>query len=187
MAALFTADAWDALRQDVVLYLPRLVSAVLVLLAFWAVAWGLARVIRRLAARGEADPGVIKFVVQIVQVAVWTFAIVTALGTLGVDVAALVGGLGLTGFALGFALKDIISNVLAGMLLLIYRPFRRGERIKVSGWEGIVADIDLRYTTRDTTAGRVLIPNANLFTTPVELLDRGQAEKTEKTPQETTV
>jgi small-conductance mechanosensitive channel len=183
MAALFTSDAWDALRRNVVLYLPRLLSAVLVLIAFAVACWVLVRVIRRVAAHGDADPGVIEFVVRIVRIAVWTFAVITALGTLGVNVAALVGGLGLTGFALGFALKDIISNLLSGVLLLIYRPFRRGERIKVSGWEGVVADIDLRYTTLDTTGGRVLIPNANLFTTPVELIDQG---RTATAPRETT-
>ena len=58
--------------------------------------------------------------------------LVTALGTLGVDVSALVAGLGLTGFALGFAVKDTISNILAGVLLLVYRPFSKKDYVEDS-------------------------------------------------------
>ena len=57
---------------------------------------------------------------------------ISALGTLGIDVTAMVAGLGLTGFALGFALKDVLSNAVAGVLILFYRPFALGDRIVVS-------------------------------------------------------
>ena len=51
-------------------------------------------------------------------------------GTVGVDVSALVAGLGLAGFAIGFALRDAVSNTLAGVLVLMYQPFRVGDDIK---------------------------------------------------------
>jgi small-conductance mechanosensitive channel len=95
------------------------------------------------------------------------FGFVTALGTLGINVSALVAGLGLTGFALGFALKDTISNLLSGVLILLYRPFVMGNRIKISGYEGIVISIDLRYTELDAEGNKVLIPNSKLFTDPI--------------------
>jgi Mechanosensitive ion channel len=86
------------------------------------------------------------------------------LGTVGINVSALVAGLGLTGFALGFALKDALSNMLAGVLILSYRPFRHGQRIEVSGYQGTFANIDFRYTTLQTEEKTILLPNANLFT-----------------------
>jgi small-conductance mechanosensitive channel len=86
-------------------------------------------------------------------------------------VSALVAGLGLTGFALGFALKDTISNLLSGVLILLYRPFKIGNRIKISGYEGIVVSIDLRYTELDAEGYKILIPNSKLFTDPITVLD----------------
>ena len=90
--------------------------------------------------------------------------LVTALSNLGVDVSALVTGLGLTGFALGVALKDVISNVLAGVLILIYKPFVKADYIKVKGHEGQVVSTDLRYTVLQDVAGaKIYIPNSMLF------------------------
>ena len=86
------------------------------------------------------------------------------MGTLGVNIGAMVAGLGLTGFALGLALRDILSNVVSGVLVLLYRPFKRDDRITVSGFEGTVVSVDLRYTILKTENGKVLIPNATLFT-----------------------
>ena len=97
---------------------------------------------------------------------------ITALGTLGINVTALVAGLGLTGFALGFALKDTISNMLSGILILLYRPFRIGNTIKISGFEGEVVVIDLRYTELSSEGSKILIPNSKLFTDPITVLQK---------------
>lgn len=93
-------------------------------------------------------------------------AALVALSAWRVNVGALVAGLGLTGFALGFALKDVLSNLLAGVLILLYRPFQRGHRVSVTGFEGIVAEINLRYTTLDSGGKKILIPNSLLLNTP---------------------
>lgn len=98
------------------------------------------------------------------------FAFVTALGTLGINVSAIVAGLGLTGFALGFALKDTVSNLLSGVLILLYQPFKIGSAIKVSGYEGDVVSIDLRYTELNSEGNRILIPNSKLFTDPITVI-----------------
>jgi len=90
-------------------------------------------------------------------------------------VGALVAGLGLTGFAVGFAVKDIISNVLAGMLILVYEPFRRGDRINVAGMEGTVTAIDFRYTTLEAEGRRILVPNGNLFVKEIVVVGMGTA------------
>ena len=79
----------------------------------------------------------------------------------------LVAGLGLTGFALGFAFRDVLSNLLPGILLLLFRPFGIGDHISVSGLEGEVNNIELRYTILKQPGKIVLIPNSNLFTNPI--------------------
>lgn len=93
----------------------------------------------------------------------------TALGTMGVDVKAMLTGLGLTGFAVGFAIKDVLSNWLAGLLTLVYEPFHRGDYLTITnppgGLEGEVVSIDFRYTILKRKDGKlVLVPNSNLLT-----------------------
>jgi small-conductance mechanosensitive channel len=89
---------------------------------------------------------------------------VAALATLGVDVTAMVAGLGLTGFAVGFALKDAVSNLVSGLLIVMYSPFDIGDTIEVSGITGSVENIDLRYVTVKTDTDSVLVPNGAFLT-----------------------
>ena len=77
--------------------------------------------------------------------------------------------LGLTGFAVGFALKDSISNLLSGVLILIHRPFSVGDTIKVKTFEGLVSAIDLRYTQLERDGEKILVPNSLLFTNPISI------------------
>jgi small-conductance mechanosensitive channel len=92
------------------------------------------------------------------------FGVITALGTMGVNVSAMVAGLGLTGLALGLALKEVVSNAVAGVLILIYKPFKRGDVVAVLTFKGRTSEINLRYTTLDTPEGRVFVPNMLLLT-----------------------
>lgn len=151
-------------------WLPRLALALVIAAAFWLLARLAERALARVTGLARLNPLVAALLARGARLLLLGFGVVTALGTLGVNIAALVAGLGLTGFALGFALKDSISNVLAGVLLLIYRPFGINDRISVTNQEGTVVAIDLRYTTLEAEARRILIPNSVLFTTPIIVL-----------------
>ncbi len=155
--------AWQALLHDTLLFLPRLVIGLITLLVLWLIGAGLQRVITRTAA-SRLDPGLTYFLSRTVKLSFVVFGAVTALGTLGVNITALVTGLGLTGFAVGFALKDIISNALSGILILVYKPFRHGDLITVSEQTGTVTEVNLRYTVLDSEDKTVFVPNSNLFT-----------------------
>jgi small-conductance mechanosensitive channel len=95
------------------------------------------------------------------------FGAVCALGTAGFNVTALIAGLGLTGFALGFALKDALANAVAGVMILLHRPFVTGDHIAVAGFEGRVAGTDLHHTTLEAEGKRHLVPNATVLNSPV--------------------
>lgn len=145
--------------------LPRFGGAVLLFLTFWLTGKLTRRVVFGLVRDTAPErQAVMHLVGQGANVTLVLIGAVSALGTLGVNVGAMVAGLGLTGFALGLALRDILSNVISGMLVLLYRPFKRDDRITVAGFEGTVVSVDLRYTILKTETGRVLIPNATLFT-----------------------
>ena len=94
------------------------------------------------------------------------------LNYLGVNLSAIVAGLGLTSFAIGFALKDVLANVLSGVLLLVYNPFKFGDYVKVAGRSGYLKMIDLRYTTLEKDGRRYLIPNSLLFKETFEVTDK---------------
>lgn len=104
------------------------------------------------------------------------FGTVTAFGTMGVNVGALVAGLGLTGFALRFAMKDVLSNLVSGVLILVYRVFVLNNRITVSGLEGVVTEIDLRYMRLDSGTQTYLIPNLMLITNTIGLIPTTDAQ-----------
>ncbi|WP_229755789.1 mechanosensitive ion channel family protein, partial [Deinococcus soli (ex Cha et al. 2016)] len=82
--------------------------------------------------------------------------------------ASLFGALGVRGVAIGFAFKDIFQNLLAGLLILITRPFRIGDQIVSGEHEGTVEDIQVRATLLHTYDNRrVVIPNSELYTNRV--------------------
>lgn len=164
----------QTLIEQANLWAPRVVGGIVVILAFFIAAKITKRIIIKNAKRLKIDSNLTLLLARASSIALIIFGIITALGTLGVDISALVTGLGLTGFAIGFALKDTISNFLSGILILLYRPFEVGHRIKISGYEGIVISIDLRYTELDSDGNKILIPNSKLFTDPITVL-RGQA------------
>ena len=168
----FNEQVWRNVTSAALLYVPKIVAAVGLLVAFWLIAAGLDRLVRRLGAARLVQNDALSIITRAIKISLLLVGVVTALGTLGVNVAAMVTGLGLTGFAVGFALKDIISNMLAGVLILVYQPFHRTDRISIFNnilLEGEVVHIDLRYTTLELPDRRILIPNSFLFTNSITI------------------
>jgi small conductance mechanosensitive channel len=176
-------SVWRTVAARALLYVPQAMTAALILLVFWFVAIGVERLIRRLGEARNVQGDALFVIARSAKLTLRTVGLMTALGTLGVDVTTLVTGLGLTGFAVGFALKDTISNLLAGMLILVYKPFQRRDYISIVVGntvilEGTVDHIDLRYTTLERPDRRILIPNANLLTNAITIHRAGApAEK----------
>lgn len=156
--------------DEATLWVPKVVGVAVIIVVFFILSKIIKRIITSAAERLRFDRDLASLLARTSSITLTIFGLVTALGTLGINVSALVAGLGLTGFALGFALKDSISNLLSGILILLYRPFRIGNRIKVSSYQGKVISVDLRYTQLDSEGDRVLIPNSKLFTDPVVVL-----------------
>ncbi|MEJ2130781.1 MAG: mechanosensitive ion channel [Gammaproteobacteria bacterium] len=149
---------------------PKLVLAAVVFALFWFAAQFARRGIRLAARSAELHEHLGLLLARGARIILLLLGLISALGTLGIDVSAVVAGLGLTGFALGFALRDVISNVLAGVLILLYRPFEIGSRIRVGSSEGRVTEIDLRYTHLESDEHVFLVPNGKLFTESITLM-----------------
>lgn len=104
------------------------------------------------------------FFVRTLTVSVYFLAALAALDTAGVQVRTFIAGLGITGIILGFGLRDTLSNFAAGLLLLIYRPFRAGELIEVEGSKGVVEELTIVNMQMTTIDGiRVIMPNSKVW------------------------
>ncbi len=98
------------------------------------------------------------------------FFIACVLAFPGLSLGNVVGALGLSTVAIGFAFQDIFKNFLAGILILLQEPFSIDDEIVIDGNEGFVEQIDVRTTTIRTYQGeKILIPNSNLFTNSVQV------------------
>ncbi len=100
---------------------------------------------------------------------IWAIGIMMALRNVGVDVGALIAGLGIGGLAFALAAQDTIKNIFGGITIFTDRPFRIGERVKVDGFDGIIEDIGIRSTRLRTLEKRlVTIPNYKIVEASIE-------------------
>ena len=160
--------AFARLLESVITIIPRVFAAALVILLFGGIAVFVRWLIRVTFHRAFSDLTIENLVKQLAYYTIWALGIVVAAAALGFDPQTVVTGLGLTSLALGFALKDIISNFISGILLLALRPFKIGDQIVVGETEGSVERIELRATQIKTYDGRTaLVPNADVFTSRV--------------------
>jgi small-conductance mechanosensitive channel len=161
------ASAWDTFRG----YLPtthdlfKVGAAVVILVAFYV----LARLVRMATGnelrRVKADPQVALLVNRIVFLAALVIGVVAAFTELFGSPALVFGGFGFLALALSLAFQDILKNFIAGLFLLLERPFRLGDEITVDNRTGMVENIQMRATTLRTNEGeQVLIPNALVYT-----------------------
>ena len=139
---------------------PSLVLAIGIFTLFWVSGTILKTIVQRKMAEKSPHANIAKVLAGIVKNIMLIVGLITALGTLGVNISAIVAGLGLTGFAFGFAFKDMLSNFISGTLIFIYEPFKLGDTIEVEGKTGKVIDINLRYVTIEAEDQKVLVPNS---------------------------
>ncbi len=160
--------AFSRLGESAITVVPGALAAILVICLFWAIASAVRVVMRAIFRRIVDDLTVENLIKQVAYYAVWFVGIFVAADALGFEPQSVVTGLGLTSLALGFALKDILSNFVSGLLILFMRPFELGDQISIGDTEGSVERIDLRATQIRTYDGRVaLVPNADLFTSRI--------------------
>ncbi len=159
----------EGFSQLVTNQLPKIAGGLSIILLFWVFAVILRTIIARLLSSIGGAMHIRKLISSTVYYTILIIGLLTGLNTMGVQMAPIIASLGLGGFALGFALKDVISNFLSGVLILIYRPFKEGDYLLVSGCEGKVAEINMRYTILSGENTTYMIPNAALFTNPLQL------------------
>ena len=142
---------------------PNAVSALVVLVIGVFVSRAIARAIERGIARVEIEPPLRLLLLRIVRLAVMAIFVIMALQNLGVELLPLIAGLGVAGAGIAVALQGVLGNAVAGLTIIITRPFRVGEYIDIHNEEGRVEAITL-FSTKLSHPDRsiVIIPNRKI-------------------------
>jgi len=163
-AAMLTGDALSAINVLLVNEGLSIVAGVLILVVGWILATWAKRLIARGLSRVPIDPTLKPLIASLGRYVILIFTVVLVLGQFGVQTTSLIALLGAAGLAVGLALQGTLSNVAAGVMLLVLRPFRVGHAIQAGGQSGTVREIGL-FTTILTTPELVFvsIPNSAVW------------------------
>ncbi|MDF1856151.1 mechanosensitive ion channel domain-containing protein [Pseudooceanicola sp.] len=172
MLDLLNREIWNGHSLNDLVTLDFLVSivgsvlsaAAILFLGYILAGWANRR-IKALARRHAAfDDTLFAFLGSLVRYAIIGFACLFVLNTFGVQTTSVVAIIGAAGLAIGLALQGTLSNVAAGMMLILFRPFKTGDFVEVGGQMGSVRDITLNFTELASTGNvQIIIPNASVW------------------------
>ena len=150
------------LTHDGVEFATRAAVALVMLLVGWLVIRIISAAVRRTLTRGrKANSLFTTFIASVVTKVCWAILLIMVLGRLGIDIAPLVAGLGVTGFIVGFAFQESLGSLAAGIMLALNKPFKVGDFVTVAGFEGTVKALDMMAVTLATGDNRrVTIPES---------------------------
>lgn len=175
------ANATSVVVALVTTYGFRVVGAVVLLVGGWWTARFLYFAIVRLCERSaRLDRTITYFLANAARYSILVFTFTAVLSTFGIATTSFVAVLGALGIAIGLALQGTLSNLAAGIMLVLFRPFRIGDRIETHGVIGRTREINLFYSELDTDDNvRVIVPNGKLWGEIVKIPSRNDVERVE--------
>ncbi|CAM3349909.1 Small-conductance mechanosensitive channel [Klebsiella spallanzanii] len=159
------AGSWLVRNQELLLsYAVNIVAAIAIIIVGLIVARIVSNTVNRLMRARHIDATVADFLSALVRYAVIAFTLIAALGRVGVQTASVIAVLGAAGLAVGLALQGSLSNLAAGVLLVVFRPFRAGEYVDLGGIAGTVLNVQIFSTTLRSADGKiVVVPNGKII------------------------
>lgn len=159
------AGSWLVRNQELLVhYAVNVVAAIFILIVGLIVARILSGAVSRVMKLRGIDLTVSDFLAAMVRYAVIAFTLVAVLGRIGVQTTSVIAVIGAAGLAVGLALQGSLSNFAAGVLLVIFRPFRAGEYVDLGGVAGTVTQVQIFSTTLRTVDDKVIVvPNGKII------------------------
>lgn len=159
------AGSWLVRNQALLLsYAVNVVAAIAIVIVGMIVARVVSNGVNRVMRARQIDATVADFLSAMLRYAIIAFTLIAALGRVGVQTASVIAVLGAAGLAVGLALQGSLSNLAAGVLLVMFRPFRAGEYVDLGGVAGSVLNVQIFSTTMRTVDGKiVVIPNGKII------------------------
>ena len=175
------AGSWLVRNQELLLsYAVNIVAAIAILIVGMIVARIVSGTVNRLMLARKIDATVADFLSALVRYAIIAFTLIAALGRVGVQTASVIAVLGAAGLAVGLALQGSLSNLAAGVLLVMFRPFRAGEYVDLGGVAGTVLSVQIFSTTMRTVDGKIIvIPNGKIIAGNIINFSREPARRNE--------
>jgi small conductance mechanosensitive channel len=141
----------------------KVIAALAIFIVGRWVAKGIRRFIRKMMTHSKVDPTLISFVANLAYVALLAFVVIAALNQLGIQTASFIAILGAAGLAVGLALQGSLSNFAAGVLMIVFRPFKVGDFIEGAGVAGTVEEIQIFTTLLITPDNKtIIVPNSKI-------------------------
>jgi small conductance mechanosensitive channel len=142
----------------------NLLAAVVIFYVGRAIARMLTKGVRRLMNSQSVDPILVSFVTSLVQWGLMAFVIIAAITKLGVQTASLVALIGAAGLAVGLAMQGSLANFAAGVLIVLFRPYRVGDWVEAAGVSGSVLQVQVLTTILQTPDNKqIIIPNGQIM------------------------
>ena len=159
------AGSWLVRNQELLLsYAVNIVAAIAIVIVGMIVARLVSNTVNRLMVARHIDATVADFLSALVRYGIIAFTLIAALGRVGVQTASVIAVLGAAGLAVGLALQGSLSNLAAGVLLVMFRPFRAGEYVDLGGVAGTVLNVQIFSTTMRTVDGKIVVlPNGKII------------------------
>lgn len=159
------AGSWLVANQALLLsYAVNIVAALAIIIVGLIIARMISNAVNRLMISRKIDATVADFLSALVRYGIIAFTLIAALGRVGVQTASGIAVLGAAGLAVGLALQGSLSNLAAGVLLVMFRPFRAGEYVDLGGVAGTVLSVQIFSTTMRTADGKIIvIPNGKII------------------------
>ena len=141
----------------------KVVAAIVILIVGRWVARGVTNVIKNMMTKSKTDATLVKFVGSLSYIALLAFVIIAALNQMGIQTTSFIAVLGAAGLAIGLALQGSLGNFAAGVLMIIFKPFKVGDFIEGGGVAGVVEEIQIFNTQLVTPDNKtVIVPNAKM-------------------------
>ena len=146
-------------------FIPSLVAALVILVAFWTAFKLTARAVKAVLERAGLHATLVTMLVDnVYRIALLVLGLVMAADQVGINVGAALAGIGVVGLAIGFAAQDSLSNIIAGFLIFIDKPFEVGDWVRTADNYGQVSEITMRSTRIRTKRNTyVVIPNKTII------------------------
>ncbi|RZM93745.1 small-conductance mechanosensitive channel MscS [Escherichia sp. E10V10] len=175
------AGSWLVNNQALLLsYAVNIVAALAIIIVGLIIARMISNAVNRLMISRNIDATVADFLSALIRYAIIAFTLIAALGRVGVQTASVIAVLGAAGLAVGLALQGSLSNLAAGVLLVMFRPFRAGEYVDLGGVAGTVQSVQIFSTTMRTADGKIIvIPNGKIIAGNIINFSREPARRNE--------
>ena len=159
----------DIDTSTILQYITPAIGALVLLFVGWIFAKWVGFLAARAMRKARVEETLCRFVGKVLKSTVLIFVCFSCLSLFGIEITAFAAVLAATGFAIGMAFHGSLGNIAAGIMLLIFRPFKVGDSVSVAGNKGKVYEIDIFVTTLDTPDNRrLIIPNGSIFGSTIE-------------------